>query len=234
MQIHKRPDSFLLRAVATLLFLALCAWLGAGLYRVLTPAPGMGADAAAAENAAAVTLRGIAVRRERLLCCRRRVRVAAADGKRLAVGGELAVTAGGKALYADSSAVFFTDWDGLEWLAPESLAGLDVAAAEALLAAEPRDSAGVYGRLVTGADWYFAALTGDVLPLAPGGRCLLRFQGLDRALPARLLSVSEASGGRRAVLLRLTEGGEGCLSLRKCDAQLLLFREALLNQEKEG
>ncbi|MBQ9250412.1 MAG: hypothetical protein IJ179_08595 [Oscillospiraceae bacterium] len=235
MRIHKRPDTLFLRAMATLLFLALCAWLGAGLHRAMTPAPGMRADAGAADDPAAVTLRGVAVRRERLLCSRRRVRLAAADGKRLAEGAELAVTAGGTALYTDSSAVFFADWDGLEWLDPEALAGLDVPAAEALLAAEPQSSAGAYGRLVTGTDWYFAALSDDELPLNPGGRCLLRFQGLDRALPARLLSVSEAYGGQRAVLLRLTEGGEDCLSLRKCDAQLFLFQETLLmNQEKEG
>ena len=235
MRIHKRPDTFLMRAVTTLLFLALCAWLGAGLYRALTPAPAPNSAAAAAENAAIASLHGIAVRRERLLCSRRRVRLAAADGKRLATGGELAVTAGGTALYTDSSAVFFTHWDGLEWLDPGALAGLDVSAAAALLAAEPRDSAGAYGRLVTGTDWYFAALTGDEPPLAPGDRCLIRFRGLARTLPARLLSVSEASDGQRAVLLRLTEGGEDCLSLRKCDAQLFLFQETLLmNQEKEG
>ena len=236
MRIHKRPDPLFPGAVATLLFLALCAWLGAGLRASLLFPAAPAAPAAAPEKE--IRLHGIVLRQERLLCSRRRVTAAAADGKRLAAGGEIAVAAGGHVLSAETSAVFFADWDGLEWLDPGMLSALDVPAAEALLKAKPLESAGAYGRLVSGRAWYYAALTDA--PTSPDcGRCLLRFEELDRALPARLLSVSEEQEGRRALLFRLTEGGADCLSLRKCDAALLLSPELpltaqLMNQEKEG
>ena len=224
MRIHKRPDSLLLRAAGTLLFLALCAWLGAGFYGLLQSV-GAASAPTGAETGGEIRLHGVAVRREQLLCSRRRVKVTATGGKRLPYGGELAVTAGGSALCADCSAVFFADWDGLEWLDPDALTALDVPAAEALLEAEPHTGIGTYGRLVSGGDWYYAALTDAALSLAPGDRCQLLFDGFDRALPASLLSVSGEQAGQRAVLLRLTEGGADCLSLRKCDARLLFFPE---------
>ncbi len=229
MPIHKQLDSAFLRLVAALLFVALCAWLGAALYAALQ-APAAAADADAPRELA---LEAIAVRRELLLRSRRRSRPLAACGKRLPCGGALAVTAGGRALVSEQAGIFFADWDGLERLSPAQLETPDVAAVQALLESEADSSPGAYGRLVLDAAWYLAALTEDGAPLQAGMRCALRIEGIERPLRARLLSVSEESAGRRALLLRLTEGGADCLSLRRCRAWLLLGEETHLERNED-
>ena len=126
MRIHKPSDDGFLRAAVVLLFLAVCAWTGAALYRTLRlhPASGEALQAAVAEG---IPLTGVAIRREQLLCSRGGATLAAEAGKRVARGAVLAVAADGSAVYAERSAVFFPDWDGLEALGPrfpsESRAG---------------------------------------------------------------------------------------------------------------
>ena len=229
MRIHKQLDAPFLRLVAAVLFVAACTWLGAELYGALLrqslgpPAP---------EPLRELPLEGVAVRQELLLCARRRMRPLAESGKRLARGAELAVSAGGRALCAEASGVFFADWDGLEYLSLAPPEKPDVAAVQALLDSKPKAQSGAYGRLVLAGDWYFAALVEAGSGLQAGARCRLRFEGIDRPLDARLLSVSPPDGGRQALLLRLTEGGADCLSLRKCRAWLLSGEDEPLMLEK--
>ncbi|MBQ9720823.1 MAG: hypothetical protein IJV64_09040, partial [Oscillospiraceae bacterium] len=131
--------------------------------------------------------------------------------------------------------LFLSDWDRLEdhrTALSDPLAAADV---EALMERPAGDTAGAYGRLVLGRDWYFAALAPAGAALTEGQRCLLRFDGIDRLFPARLLRLGAEEDGPRALLLRLTEETEDCLSLRKCGARLFLpGAESELLQEKEG
>ena len=226
MQIHKRPRAPLLRTVSALLFLAVSAWTGAALYGALSGAPPPVAAAAAPEG---IPLQGIAVRQETPLYGR--AQRTAQPGSRVAAGGLLAVTTGGESLYADASVLFFPDCDGLEALGPEQLSPFDADLVRRLLDAKPADTRGACGRAVSGRDWYYAALAPTGTELAPGARCALSFDGLGRRIPARLV----AAPGDGALLLRLSDGGADCLSLRKCGATLFLpGQEAAPIQEKEG
>jgi len=221
MRIHKGESPGPLRAAAALLFVALCAWVGAALYGALHPAA-VTAVVRRVSVTESVPLEGIALRQEELLCAPEGAVPAVPGGTRVPGGTLLAVFADGETLTAPGSVLFFDDWDGLETLSP-ALPGLDeVSAVQALLDLQPPLSPGAFGRIVTGRAWCFAALAPAVELPAPGARCELYFDGIDRPLPARLLSVSAAEGGQRALLLRLTDGGADCLSLRKCSARLVL------------
>ena len=226
---RKGGDEPFLYAAAALLFLALCAWTGAELYGRLhreSPPPRERSETAG------LLLEGIALRRERPVCAPEPVELLTTDGERLAAGSALLLS-GGEMLVCEGSAVWFSDWDGLEYLSPDSLGELTPQALRALLESPPDAPADERGRLVEGRDWYFAALTDGAV--RPGERCRLLFEGLDRPLPARVTAVSAAERGQRALLLRLTEGGADCLSLRRCRAMLLREEETqIISIEKEG
>lgn len=221
MRIHKGESAGPLRAAAALLFVALCAWVGAALYGALHPAA-VTAVARRVSVTESVPLEGIALRQEELLCAPGGAVPAVPDGTRVPGGTLLAVFSDGGTLNAPGSVLFFDDWDGLESLSPDLLGRAEVSAVQALLEMQPQLSPGAFGRIVTGRAWCFAALAPAVDLPASGGRCELYFDGIDRPLPARLLSVSAPEGGRRAVLLRLTAGDADCLSLRSCSARLVL------------
>ena len=189
--------------MAALLFLTLCAYVGAFLWRVLPAAAVTGGAAEAA--APAWPLRGIAVRRELLLDA---APEAAEDGERLSTRRSGA-----------GAGLWFSGIDGFEDLTPEDLEALDIPGLEALLERSAAPEPGATGRLVLDAAWYYAALSSAEGSAPSIGSCMLLFEGLDRPLPAKLLRV-EQSGGQRLLLFRLTEGGQA-LCLRKTDAQLL-------------
>ena len=226
---RKGGDEPFLCAAAALLFLAACAWTGAALYGRLhseAPLPRERAETAG------LLLDGIALRRERPVCAPEPVELLAEDGERLAAGAA-PLLSGGEPLKSACSAVWFADWDGLEYLNPDSLAELTPQALRSLLESPPETPAEIRGRLVEGRDWYFAALTDGAV--SAGERCRLLFEGLDRPLPARVIAVSAAERGQRALLLRLTDGGDDCLSLRRCQARLLREEETqMISVEKEG
>ena len=212
---RKRPgDAAFVQAVAAVLFIAACAYIGAGLLRDLRP----GRETAIVRRASvtdSVELKGIAVRREQLICSPDGA-AHLADGKRVKAG-----TALSRAVFAPVSAIFFSDFDGLESLSAEDLEELSVASLTALLEAGPQTPADAVGRIVTGCDWYYAAL-------APAGTELTKkeyslcFAGLDARVRARLLYQSEAEEGEMALLFRLTQGGAEYLRLRKTGAMLIL------------
>ena len=217
----ERPSRFF-SLLAGVLFLAVCAWLGAFFYsRAETPKTAVIQYADATDSA---KLRGIAVRSEQQLCFDRGMSPTAEDGLRVAAGEVLAASADGSRLCCDSSSVFFSQSDGYEFLSPDMLSDLTVSSLSKLLASRPqtkRDSA----TLVADYVWYYAALTADSDALPREGDCRVLFEGFDQPVSARILLLSAPENGQRALLLRLTVGGD-YLRLRKCGAQLI-FSEYL-------
>lgn len=186
--------------MAAALFLALCAWVGAFLFRRLdAPAP-----SSAAPTAAPLRLEGLVLRQEQPLSAP----LAAESGARLSdreTGGL------GPGLYLESL-------DGFEHLSPALLDGLDAAGLRALLDERPRRDRSARAKLIRGFAWYYAALADGAPELSPGP-CRLRFAGMERSAPARLLDVRTGEG-ESLLLLRLTEDGAAFARLRKCAAEL--------------
>ena len=211
--IHKRPDGLFPRAVTLVLFLAVCAYGGAGLYARLRPARPDAAPTATAE--AGVYLSGIVLRSETPLLLSPSAELLAEDNTRIPAGGALARLADGSLLTAPCAGVYRADTDGLEALSPACLETLDTAGLEALLAQAGTPDREARGRLVTDHAWYFVCPAPEDLVLRPGQNCRLHFSDLDKALRARLIRQSGA-----VLVFRLTEGGD-CLSLRRCEAELI-------------
>jgi hypothetical protein len=46
----------------------------------------------------------------------------------------------------------------------------------------------------------------------------VQFEGISQSVSAQIISLSPASAGKQAILLRLNQGGSEFLSLRKCQA----------------
>ncbi len=202
--------------LSSLLFLAVCAYAGACLY------PGAGGAETAVLRPATLTesveLHDIAVRREQALTLSRGGEFAAESGKRLP-GGGLLVGSGSEAISAPSSSIFFDSCDGFESLSPADLFPLTVSSVDALLAQKPDDPAD--GRLVLSNEWYFAAVS-DSAALPGEGFCRVTFDSASDPLEAYVVSLSQEEDGRRAILLRLTAGGDALLSLRQCTARLIV------------
>lgn len=202
--------------MAALLFLGLCAWLGAGLYGQLRPRQRQ-ITALCVTVSESLPLRGIAVRREQLLRSPLPLASSPSEGERVPAGALIARLPGGEELRSPGSALFFSDTDGFEHWSPELLEGLDAAGLQAMLDEEPRRQTGVRGRLVLGRDWLFAALCQQGREPEPG-KVRLQFGTREESVPARLL---RAENG--LLLLRLSCGeSEGLLSLRKTEARLIL------------
>lgn len=202
--------------LSSLLFLAVCAYAGACFYP--------GADGGESAVLCAVTLtksaelRGVAVRSEQALTLPQGCEFLAASGKRLPCGAPLAGV-GDESVTAPSSAVFFDSCDGYEFLSPADLAPLSVSGVDALLARKPEKQAD--GRLVLSNAWYFAAVSGSA-DLPREGFCRVVFDAVPDPVGAYVVSLSEEEGGQRAILLRLTAGGDALLSLRQCSARLIV------------
>ena len=191
--IRKGRDSLLLTAVAALLFLAACAWLGAFLFTALHDLAEARLPVSAQTKA---PISGLAIRQERVIA----PISGAADGKRTRT--------------PEGSGVYFETCDGYESLSPEMLDELDPAALSALRETPPGKPG--RARLVEDAVWYFLAEAAPGERLEPGP-CRLRFAGFDRAVPARLLTVRESEAGR-LLLFRLNEGGD-YLKIRWIEAE---------------
>ena len=211
--IHKRSDGRFLRSVAALLFLAVCAYGGAGLYVRLRPVRPDAAPAAAAE--AGISLCGIVLRSETPLVLPPSAELLAEDDTRVPAGGALARLADGSLLTAPCAAVYRADTDGLEALSPACLETLDAAGLQRLLAQAERPDREARGRLITDHAWYFVCPAPSEIDLRPGQSCRLRFSEQKTPLRARLIRQSDA-----VLVFRLTEGGD-CLSLRRCEAELM-------------
>ena len=189
--IHKGRESPFLLAVAALLFLGACGYLGVFLFEglsALTEAP------SPLPPEAPTALRGVALRNERVID----PVPGAEDGKRLTGRG-----------------IYFADCDGYETLTPALLDTLTPEDLTALL----REPPGEIGRarLVEENAWYYAALLPCGEAPAPGP-CRLRFSGFGESVPARLTEVREEKSGT-LLLFRLLQGGE-YLNLRFTEAEI--------------
>jgi len=207
-----------MKVLATVLFLALCAWLGARLWTSV----GEGLETVAARYETvtdSVHLRGIVVRREQLVCAAFGDSLTAENGQRLPGGSAVLLHWDGSAFKSPCSAVFYADFDGFEALSPDMLENLSVSGLDELLATVPEDTK-AHGRLVCDFAWYFAAFVPEEIELAEGERCRLRFENTQEKLEAVPISLSESERGERAAVFRLTEGDGQYLSLRGCDAEL--------------
>lgn len=199
-------------ALSSVLFLALCAYAGAYVYPKATQkaAP----DVPRAEVTQTVTLRGVAVRQERVFNCAG----TAENAQRLCAGSPFGLDENGDGLYSDVSAVYFSQSDGFEYLSPDKLGELTADELEEILSMPVREASAP--RLVTGFAWYFAALVPETTPIPEIGRCRLLFDGFQNETDAYLVSASAADNGRRVLLFRLTAGGEAYLSLRQTSANI--------------
>lgn len=203
--------------IAGVCFLAVCAYAGAAIYSQVDQPDIQTVQTLHIRDSA--QLQGIVLRSELSLRFDRGTEPLAQDAKRLAAGETLALDAKGAPLRSPCSAVYFSDTDGYEHLSIASLEPLSVQSLKALLSEKPLDQGD--GRLVTGQSWYFAALAADTQALPEKGSCSVQFDALPEAVPAQIIAVSEPEDGKRAMLLRLNQGGSEYLSLRKTGASLL-------------
>lgn len=229
----------LIKAVAVILFLTVCAYAGSALRHLL------GGDMVSSFQVQqdtvceALELDGIAVRDERLLRSSGG-RPAVRDGKRLPAGAVI-LRENGADISCPCSAVFFEAFDGFEYLTPDKLKNLTVSSLNDILVRTPENTGGVCGRLVCSGSWYFAALCPDTDRLSADMSCSVIFDGQERSVPGRIAGISAPQDGKRAVLLRLTDGDSELLSLRRCKAQIIFSRytglrlpEAAVKQDEEG
>ena len=227
-QIHK--DSRFVQTVAAALFLAACAYMGAGLLGDLRP----GMETAVVRQVTvtdSVKLEGIAVRREQLICSRGG-QILVEDGRRVGAGKAVAETRS-EAVCAPASAVFYADFDGLEALTPDDLEGLTAGSLTELMNKAPSAPTDAIGRLVLGYEWYFAALAPADLAL-DREEYRLCFQGAEERVRARLISQSGPEEGQKVLLFRLTQGGREYLGLRRTEATLVLSEYTGLEVPEEA
>ena len=191
-------------ALAALLFVAVSAWGGAALFGRI---PEQAADAPAETPPGnGGTLRGILLRQE-LVYSPGEIPAGAFDGARLSAKET-----------GRGSGLFLAGCDGLEFLTPEDAAELTPEKLDKLLASAPETPG--EAKLVTGRAVCFAAFyTGGDAP-EKGDTLRLRFDGWDRPLPARVLSAAADDAGRRALLLRLTEGEDFLCRARFAEAEI--------------
>ena len=216
--------------VAGTLFLAVCAYGGAALYRQVEQPEIVTVQRTHLRESA--ELEGIVLREEQSLCFDRGTRPLVPEGQRLAAGQALALDASGQELLSQNAGIYFSQTDGFEGLDAGSIDAGDASALEALLAEKPEK--GGEGRLVTGSAWYYWALCSDKQALPDSGACRIEFEGMDESVPARIISLSPPENGRQAVLLRLNQGGSAYLTLRKTGAKLLFSEHSGLVLPEEA
>ena len=201
-----------LSAVAAVLFLTACAYIGAGLFqREDIP---MQEEAVETAPPCFAFLDGIAVRSELLLPGAEgmsRVK----DGERVRRGAVLYAD-----VFAESSGVFFESSDGYEYLCPAMLEELDTKGLHELLSAQPQETDAA--RFVTGYAWYIAAFSDR--PLPESGRYIFYPDGMGKAIPAEIVSAC-TENGKTAVVLRLTDGTPEALSVRKITGKIIIKSE---------
>lgn len=225
-------NSRYISVLSAMLFIALCAYIGAAIY------PGGKKNTAAVSRVTisdCVEMTGIALREEQSADCSG----SAENGTRLPAGAVYAFDADGAELCTPESAIFFSECDGYEYLSPADGENLTVASLNELLRMKPENKGGA--RIVTGRAWYYAALIPADAPLPAKGLCRITPDETGETITACIVSVSAAEGGKRALLLRLTEDSPECLSLRHFSASLvtheysgLMIPENALRQDEDG
>ncbi len=195
--------------VGVLLFLAVCAYIGAGFYEDLAS----DVQTVQAESIAIIEstkIYGIAVRQEQLL-----VGLSAENspenGERYPAGSAL----------SGVPATFYEYCDGFEHLSPDMLFPFSADTFSSLMAGKSEKLRHSAGRLVFDNVWYFAAEVREGSAPSVGQGCRLLFQDIETECQA-LVWADCRDEDREYVLLRINGGGEKLLSLRKCSAELIL------------
>lgn len=131
----------------------------------------------------------------------------AAEGKRLGAGVSI-----GNGVAAPAAGIFSSRTDGLEYLSPADIVSADAESIAALLSSSAQ--AAPAARLVTGKDWYYAALLPEDFRLAEGQSASVNF------LCGEVKSEVIAAGEGWAVLRMDTQLTEH-LCLRRCSAEII-------------
>ena len=189
-----------LRYAACAVFLAACAWtLGFFISREQSPQT---VTAQRVEEKLSVIAEGLILRDECVVYGDESARLTHKTGDRVAGGSVLAVTEAGESIYAPCGGVFSSLVDGYEGAALEDLAS-----------AEPADTQGALGRIVSGG-WYFAAETEEFDKFRQGQSVLL-------SLPDECsATVVSAENGR--IVLRCRAGLESVINTRRAAFRISL------------
>lgn len=198
--------------MAAVLFLAACAYLGAGLFGTRPRQHSVAVCPGSIRES--VTLSGIALRRETLLPGDMPSKLK--EGERVPAGTELG---GSEAVFAPESALCFSGGDGCEALSPEALYPFTLERVLELLDCAPEKAEGC--RLIFDFCWYFAAVTEQPFQLRAPAQVQLLLPGAEGAIPAQLCATDE-SGGSTALLLRIGTMRPDLLCLRKCAGELII------------
>ncbi len=151
-------------AIALIIFLALVAYLAAGLSGSLK-ADLRWESVSARSVESSFSAKGIIIREEISP-----LEGQAPEGLRLGAGDSM-----GEGFFAPASGIYFKESDSLSYLSPKDIPRLDAATLSRLLGEESRQLA--EGRLITGNDWYFVSLPPSSLHLEEGS-CLMLDLGL--------------------------------------------------------
>ncbi len=177
-------------------------------------------------------LSGIAIRREQIVC--------SPDGHALSAEYNTRYSAtecdfifGSE---NNSPGLYFDNFDGYEYLDPDTLSSFSSELVSELIKADPVYTRNCIGRLVKENAWYFAAQVKSGTIPQKGSKCRMVFEGNEENYEALVWDVDED-----CILLRLNHSSPELLSLRKCNAQLIwgqyegieIPREAL-HRDSEG
>lgn len=185
--------------LSALLFAAVCAYVGAAVFRLPEPQNTRAMPALAQSEGR--HLRGILLRREE----KAPSQLSAAPGQRIPAGENVPETA-----------VYFPSSDGYEYLSPADAQELTAERLDELMHAPADSYRGA--KLIYGFECYFAAFYYGIDDIQPGP-CRLKFQGEDFERRAELLYAS-SSPSKSVMLFRLLPDSE-FYSLRFCTAELI-------------
>lgn len=207
-----------MRTIAVLLFLTVCAYIGAGFYEDLN----LQVQAVRAESADIIEstqLFGIAVRREQQLCSPLAVSMPE-NGKRYAAGETLCVLKDGSSLISPAPGIFFSETDGFEYLSADALFPFSAELFSSMINSQAEKNRHCLGRLVFDNVWYFAAQVKSGSAPEIGQLCRLYFPDIESECQALVWDVCQ-SEGQEFVLLRINGGDEKLSSLRRSKAELI-------------
>lgn len=186
-----------------MLFVAVCAYLGARLFTVVSIGDSLVLISETVYES--VCFEGIALRDEIPLGVSPD-KVNCSDGERICAGYELTSEA-----ISPASAIYLEKCDGLEYLSPpEGIITADIV--QKLLEAKPHTPS--KGRLVTGKFWYCAVIADRELP---EGKRRIRFEPYDEPVTG---FVSKGEGD--AYIIRLAIGEKKYLSERKVSGEIII------------
>lgn len=132
--------------------------------------------------------------------------------------------AGADTLSAPVSGVYSSLSDGYEHVGPDVLSGLTPSALSRLFADTQRIASETLGKIVTGIEWYYAAVMDrqDAERLAVEKEATVRFSGgISAVIPMKVHSVGETEGESAVVVFSAKTNLVDILTARKMEAEVL-------------